>query len=554
MATDTQPKRRSFVPDVGAGLTVALVSIPEGMAYSLVAGVSPIYGLYTGMVTTIIASIFVSTNRLVVTLTNALALVAGDQLVKLPPEATMQALFTLTFLVGVIMTVLGLFRLGSVIRFVSKEVMAGFVFVTALLIVLGQLKHVVGLESELDTNKLFQAFDILSRPGEWNMQATVVGVLSIGVLLALDRTPVKRFADILVIVFAAVLVLLLGWTGVEIVAYIDEVPSGVDALPRPMLPDFSMMPVLLAGAFAATVVGLSESSGVGAAYPNLDGSKSNMSKDFLGQGLGNLAGSFFQTMPAGGSLSRTGVNVSGGARTRLSGMCASIMMIVILFFFGNLAELIPLTGLGALLTVIGAGVMLREGRILARAWRTSRPNTAIAGITILAGVFTDLTVAIFTGVVLSLIVYAVNASSEFRFLALTRDPDGHWREGPGPKALAPGEVAVVEMRGSANFASVYSMDEVFPDISDAQGASLILRVRDRNFESLTGVEWLEALHATYRKAGVRLVLAEVEPKLMHTLEATGLAEEIGAGNIFPASEVIFAATEAALASTRPEAA
>ena len=120
-------RRGSLAPDIGAGLTVALVSIPEGMAYALVAGVSPSYGLYTGMVTTVIASLFVGTNRLIVTLTNALALVAGDQLGKLPPEASMQALFTLTFLVGVIMTVLGLFRLGSVIRFVSKEVMAGLV-------------------------------------------------------------------------------------------------------------------------------------------------------------------------------------------------------------------------------------------------------------------------------------------------------------------------------------------------------------------------------------------------------------------------------------------
>lgn len=547
-------RRGPLAPDIGAGLTVALVSIPEGMAYALVAGVSPIYGLYTGMVTTIIASLFVGTNRLIVTLTNALALVAGDQLGKLPPEAGMQALFTLTFLVGVIMTVLGLFRLGSVIRFVSKEVMAGFVFVTALLIVLGQLKHVVGLDSERDTNKLFQAIDILSRPGDWNAQATVVGLCSIGVLLALERTPVRRFADILVIAFAGLMVVLLGWTGVEIVAYIDEVPSGLDALPRPMLPDFSMIPALMAGALAATVVGLSESSGVGAAYPNADGSRSNMSRDFLGQGVGNLVGSFFQAMPAGGSLSRTGVNVSGGARSRLSGMCASLMMIVILFFFGALAELIPLTGLGALLTVIGVGVMLREGRILRRAWATSRANTAIAGITILAGVFTDLTVAIFTGVVLSLIVYAVTASGEFRFLALTRDAEGRWREIPPPAALAPGEVAVVEMRGPANFASVHSLDDIFPDTTEAQGATLVLRVRDRNLESLTGVEWLEGLHATLSRNGARLVLAEVGPELMRTLEATGLAEEIGGANIFPASEVVFAATESALASTRRGAA
>jgi SulP family sulfate permease len=140
--------RDTLSADLGAALTVALVSIPEGMAYALVAGVNPVYGLYTGMVSTIIASLTASTSLMVVTLTNALALVTGEQLASLRSEADpVRAMFTLTLLVGVIMFVLGSLKLGSAIRFVSREVMSGFIFATALLIVLGQYKDLVGYAS-----------------------------------------------------------------------------------------------------------------------------------------------------------------------------------------------------------------------------------------------------------------------------------------------------------------------------------------------------------------------------------------------------------------------
>ena len=138
MFSSLKRTRKTLGADLSAGLTVALVSIPEGMAYALVAGVNPVYGLYTGMVTTIVASLTASTSLLVVTLTNAMALVAGEQLARLSDDADpIRALFTLSLLVGAIMFALGALKLGSVIRFVSREVMSGFVFATASLIVLG---------------------------------------------------------------------------------------------------------------------------------------------------------------------------------------------------------------------------------------------------------------------------------------------------------------------------------------------------------------------------------------------------------------------------------
>ena len=553
MTTARRFPRPALASDLGAGLNVALVSIPEGMAYALVAGVNPVYGLYTGMVTTIVAALTGTTSRLIVTLTNALALVAGEQLAALNPEDPARALFTLTFLVGICMSVLGLLRMGSVIRFVSKEVMTGFIFATALLIVLGQYKDLVGYESEAEGSKLVKAIDITRHMSSWDGGTVLAGLVSIAILVALKLSPLRRYGDVLIIVFATLLVALLGSEGIALVGDIAAVPSGIGALPMPVLPDFGMIPLLLGGAVAATVVGLSESSGVGAAYPNADGSRSNMSRDFLGQGLGNIAGSFFQALPACGSLSRTAINVSGGAQTRMSGVFSGLLMALVLVLFGSAAELIPLTGLAALLIVIGFEVMLRTGRELALAWRTSRANTFLAALVIAIGILEDLTMAIFAGVLLSLLAFAVRAATDVRVVELRPDDDGDWSERPVPSRFDPGSTAVLEVRGNLYFATVYSFDEILPEAGSLDGVTLILRVRDRQLQSLTGLSWLEGYAERVKAAGGRLALADVDKATLDVLRRTGAAEVIGPDNLFEAGDRIFGGTRAALASVRREA-
>jgi SulP family sulfate permease len=205
MKLDLTFNRQSLGPDLSSGLTVALVSIPEGMAYALVAGVDPIYGLYTGMVTTIVASLTGSTSLMIVTLTNALALVTADALNNLDGSVEpVSAMFTLTLLVGAIMFLLGVLRLGSLIRFVSREVMSGFVFATALLIVLGQYGELVGYASTLEeANKLVEAVDVTLHIGDWDLYTALLGVGSIIVLLLLKRTrALAIFADVLIIILA----------------------------------------------------------------------------------------------------------------------------------------------------------------------------------------------------------------------------------------------------------------------------------------------------------------------------------------------------------------
>jgi len=547
MLTSLKFSRETLGSDLSAGLTVALVSIPEGMAYALVAGVNPTYGLYTGMLTTIVASLTASTSLVIVTLTNAMALVAGERLAGLGGDVDpIRALFTLTLLVGVIMFALGALKLGSVIRFVSREVMSGFIFATALLIILGQYKDLVGYASLLETNKLFKAVDITLHAGEWEMTAALVGFASILILALLKHSPIRKWADIIIILVATLFMVLTKLEGVELVGDVAELPSGLAAIPKPVMPDLSLIPTLLGGAVAAAIVGLAEGSGIGAAFPNPDGLRSNMSQDFTGQGLANMAGSFFQGMPASASLSRTGVNVSGGAKSRWAGVYAGIILAIILVLFGGYAELIPMPGLAALLIVVGFEVMIREARELVEGWKVSRMNTTVAIITILVGIFEDLTAAIFTGVLLSLLLYAFVSAGQLRVVKLVRNKDGKWEESPVPEELPSNQTIVIDIRGNLFFASVYSFDELLPKPDGAKNAVVIIRVRDRRLASLTGLEWLKKYHDKMEAAGNQLMLSGVGSDFMEILTKVEAVERLGSENIFPAETQYFASTGKAL--------
>lgn len=526
---------KTFGPDLGSGLTVALVSIPEGMVYAMVAGVDPVYGLYTGMITTIVASLTGSTSLMVVTLTNALALVTGETLAGLGGDVDIRALFTLTLLVGGIMFALGVLKLGSIIRFVSREVMSGFIFATALLIVLGQYGELVGYESFLgEANKLVKAVDITLHIGEWDPYTTIVGGGSIVVLVLLKRLrAIEKYSDVLVILISSVFVLIVGWSSIVLVGDIAEVPSGLEAVPRPVLPDLRMIPALLTGAIAAAVVGLAEGSGVGSAYPNPDGSKSNMSRDFTAQGLGNVLGSLFQGMPAGASLSRSGLNVSGGAKTRWAGVYSGILLLVTIILFGSYTELIPMAGLAGLLIVIGFGIMVRESRELGASWKVNRLATAVAIVTIIVGVFEDLTVAIFTGVILSLLMFTFESVKKVKVVELVRRDDGHWDTGPAPDKLISNEITVIQIYGNIYFADVYSADDLLPAYEESTTAVLIYSMRGRESIDLTTIEYIKKLSKKYNESGNRLMLCGVEENVLNQMKNGELIEAIGEENVIP---------------------
>jgi SulP family sulfate permease len=540
MTTEAQSKSSGFVSNMISGLATGLFSIPEGMAYAQLANVNPLYGMYSGIVATIVASLTTGTVLMISTLTSAIALATGSVLesANLQSSQLPQALFTITFLVGAIMFLLGIARLGSIVNFVSNAVMTGFVAGASLLIILSQEHHLTGY-SPVGGNQLQKTVNWLQNISQWEPTtlAVSIGVIIFMVILKRIR-PLEKFAAIIVLFVATLVVILLG-IQTELVGSIASIPNG---LPPFTLPDFTLVPQLALGAVSVALVALAQGAGISTAVPNPDESKASQSRDFIGEGLGNLAGSFFQSMGTGGSLSRTGISVGAGANSRWGGIFAGLWLGVILLLFGSSAEKVPLAVIGGMLVVIGIELIMARVPSARLVLRTADwgPIAAIA-LTFFSALFIPLQYTIFLGAVLSLMLYVGASSRMFTLQEAVRLEDGSWEVHAAPKALVSNQTTVLLVQGLDFFAEVPALEDQMPAARGVSRAVVVLVLRDMHRITSTAIRWLERYAQNLKASGSLLILTDIDPVVIDTLKKSGALDVIGEENIFPAASRVLAA-------------
>ena len=532
--TEAKPKSTGIVPNIISGLATGLFSIPEGMAYAQLAGVNPVYGMYSGIVATIVSSLSTGTVLMISTLTSAIALTTASVLTKADIQSSQlpQALFTVTFLTGAIMFLLGLARLGSIVNFVSNAVMTGFVAGASLLIILGQEHHLTGYKG-VGANEWQQTLNWLQNISQWNW--TVVAV-SIGTILMMvlfkSIKPLEKYAAIIVLALGTIIVNLFA-IQTPLVSSIATIPNG---LPQFMLPNFSLVPQLLLGSISVAIVALAQGAGISTAVPNPDGSKASQSRDFIGEGLGNLAGSFFQSMGTGGSLSRTGVSVGAGANSRLGGVLSGVLLGVILLLFGSSAEKVPLAVIGGMLVVIGIELIMARVPSAKLVLSTGEwgPIAAMV-ITFVTALFIPLQDTIFLGAGLSVLLYVVASSRKLRLQEGVHQEDGGWVMQDAPKQLKADDVNVYVIQGLDFFAEVPTLEDQMPSNRGVQNAIVVLVIRDMRTISSTGIKWLEHYYKELQANGGTLILADVNPEVYAVIKKSGALAALGEENIIPAT-------------------
>lgn len=545
----TETKRTGFASNVVSGLATGLFSIPEGMAYAQLAGVNPIFGLYSGIVATMVASMTTGTVLMMSTLTSAIALATGSVLQNAGIQDSQMpaALFTITFLVGTIMFVLGILRLGSIVNFVSNAVMTGFVAGASLLIILGQEHHLTGY-SPVGADQWQKTLNWLQNIGQWDMTTVAVSVAVIALMVILKRIRLlEKYAPIIVLALASLVVNGMG-IQTELVGSIATIPN---SLPPFTIPDFSLVSQLALGSVSVALVALAQGAGISTAVPNPDGSKASQSRDFIGEGLGNLVGSFFQSMGTGGSLSRTGISVGAGANSRWGGIFAGLWLGLIVLLFGSSAEKVPLAVIGGMLTVIGVELIVARvpsARLILRtgAWE---PIAAMA-ITFVSALFIPLQYTIFLGAALSLILYVVASANKFRLQQAVRLDDGGWEMHDAPKTLASRAVTVIVVQGLDFFAEVPTLDEQMPAARGSSGAVVVLVLRDMRNITSTAIKWLQHYAKELRSGGSVLMLADVNPAVHATLQKSGALEQLGSENVFAATARVLEAENLAWAAAQ----
>ena len=319
----SKPKNKHLTADLLAGLTFALVNIPQSLAHAMLAAVNPVFGLYTLMLATPVGALFTSSVFMNVSTTSALAVAAGDTLTTYPSSDRGTVLVTLVLLIGVFQIILGVLRLGWVTRFIPFSVMTGFMTGVAVLIIIGQLGDFTGYYSSY-SGKIAQLADLVLNTESIKWATLVIGLLTIALIYWLGSTRLSKFSLILSLLLASGIAILLNEvfaTDIKLVGDIADIPS---ALPQPVLPDLSLISKLIVPAISIGIIGIVQGAGVSQTFPNPDGKFSNVSRDFLGQGAANLAGGFFGGIPAGGSSSGTALIISAGARSRWANIFGGI--------------------------------------------------------------------------------------------------------------------------------------------------------------------------------------------------------------------------------------
>jgi SulP family sulfate permease len=516
--------------DLSAGLTKSIDSVTGGMANALLAGVNPMYGLYTVLTATPVGALFTSSVYMNIDSTGALSAAAGSFLLIVPSSDRPAALAVLTLLTGVFMLIAGLLKLGFLTRFISNAVLRGFITGIGVNIILGQLSGITGYDSAYH-NKVAQAIDTLLHPGQWDYQVLLVGVATIAVVVVLDRTRLSKLSLLIALLVGTALVPVLNLTTVPLVSSLGALPS---TLPRPVMPDFSYIPLMLAPAFSLAIIALAQSAGVSQAYPNPNGEYSNASRDFSGQGAANLAASLIQGLPAGGSLGGTTYLLKLGAKSRWANLIIAVSAAVVILLFGPAIGKIPLAALSALLIIVGyQTINFRDIRLN---WRTNVSNRALMIATFVATLFLPLQQAIFFGVALSFAAFAYRESESTSVVEAVTDERGYATEKPVPDDLPSDRVTRLNIYGSLFFAGARNLEEDLPEVDKTHNAVVILSLRGYHELGSTFITVLGRYVKSLQANGNTLMLVNVSQAAHEQLLRTHFLSVIGEGNVFLVSE------------------
>ena len=485
--------------------------------------------------------------------TAALSVATGVVLTDFPASQKAQALVVLVLLVGVIQLLAGLFRLGFLIRFVSNAVMTGFLNGVAVLIILGQLSDLTGYQSSF-SNRVAQALDLLLRFGQIDPQTSIIGGLTLGLIVVLLLGRLRRFAFIIAIAFATLLLVGLNLPFLPTAQYFAEVPTVGDiseiarSLPRLVIPQTSLILSMLLPAFSVAIIGLVQGAGVSQGTPNPDGRYPDVSRDFLGQGAANIAAGLFGGIPAGGSVSGTVLIMSAGARSRWGNVFVGLFVALIVLLAAPLVERVPMPALAALLIVAGFQGLRLEQAVMA--WKTGRISRVVMAVTFVATLVVPLQFAVLFGVALSMLLQTIRQLNKIVVTQWVLQPEGFPLEQPAPRRLPSHELTLLHVYGSLFFAAAKSMEAMLPEVGDATRAVVAINLRGKSEIGSTFMTVLQRYAQSLQLRQGKLMLVGVDPAVQEQLAKTGVLKLIGEENVFVATPQLGAALNRAVAAAQ----
>jgi SulP family sulfate permease len=523
-------------PDLIAGATVAVILLPQAMAYALIADLPPQMGIYTAIIGAIVGALWGSSYQLQTGPTNATSLLVLSILLPVVAVDTPQYLVAagmLAILAGILRIILGIARLGLLVNFVSDSVITGFTAGAGVLIFFNQLRNLLRLDVP-STPSLFETNrNLVYNIKDLNWISLIIGIGVIGIILLLRWINPKIPGPLIAIVLAAVSVAILGLDQLGVVV-IGELPRGLPPLTRLPSMNLEFISKLLTGAMAIAAIGLVEAMSISRSIASQTGQRLDSNQEFIGQGLANIASGVISGYPCSGSFTRSAINYKTGGKTAISNVFSGIIVLIALLSFGSLAGYIPLAALAGVLILVAFGLVDVKGMVTI--WRGAVGDRAIMVITLVATLTLPLQYAVLAGILMSLAYYLLRTSTprvrnvvpddKFKFLV----EQSHKPECP--------QLAVIDVLGDLYFGAVNHVEDFVLRHHENNPSQRFLLLRILGVENIdiSGVHALERIFETYRERNGDVFFSRIRVPVSEFLDTSGFIGLLGDDHFFARDE------------------
>ena len=521
--------RAHWLPNLAAGVVVGVVALPLAMAFAIASGARPEQGLYTAIVAGVLVSLLGGTRMQIAGPTGAFIALLSV----ITAQHGIVGLQIATLMAGVILLLMGIARMGAVIRYIPAPVIIGFTSGIAVIIFIGQWRDFLGLPKIAGDHFHDKVWHLLQALPQFDPATLLVGVGSLLLVAYAARLPgLKHVPSPLTAMIVATA--LVAWLGLDSVATIGSTFGGIpDTLPMPSLPEvsFAQIVTLIGPAFTIAMLGAIESLLSAVVADGMAGTRHDSNQELVGQGLANIVVPVFGGFAATGAIARTATNIRNGATGPLAGVVHAAVLIAIILFLAPLASHIPLAALAAILFVVAWNMSEAGhfGHILKKAPRADR---VILVITFLLTVFADLVVAVNVGVLLA-VLHVIRRMTE-TFDAHPADDKLLARH--GVDAL-PADTLVYDIEGPLFFGAVENLERALLS-THTDPKTLVIRLRLVPFMDITGIQTLENVIVKLARRGIQVVICEANTRVQHKLEKAGVLGEASlvryADNLFEA--------------------
>ncbi|MFK5959212.1 MAG: solute carrier family 26 protein [Lutibacter sp.] len=524
-------KKQWFKGDFSAGLTVGIMLIPQGIAYAMIAGLPPIYGLYTAMIPQFVYAFFGTSRQLAVgpVAMDSLIVASGVGVIAtVGSEHFIELAILLAMLMGLMQIAFGVFRLGFLVNFLSKPVISGFTSAAALIIGLNQLKHLLGINIQRNNQLQFLVVDAFKHFNEINVFTLIIGVSSILILIVMKRYFKKIPAALIVVILGVLFVKIFNLEeyGVKIVG---DIPKG---LPHFKIQQFNvetikeLSPIALTLALIAFMEAISVAKAIEAKHMNY---KVKANKELIALGLGNLVGSFFQSYPSTGGFSRTAVNDQAGAKTPLSAIIAAIVVGLTLLFLTPLFYYLPKAVLAAIIMVAVFGLL--DFKVPKQLLKYTKRDLIILNVTLLITATVGIKEGIITGVILSLVML-IYKSTKPHVAILGNVPNTYLYRNIKrfDQLIVLKDVLIIRFDAQLHFANTtYFKDTIY---NEAQNKGKDLKIIIIDGESLnnldsSGVYALEEILKYFKEKTIELYFTGLKGPVRDTIYKSNIIKNIG---------------------------